>query len=44
MNEVIKKQSLPDPSVEQVEYYLAKWDALEDYHLQEDALNLLFFF
>lgn len=37
------KQSLPNPSVAQVEYYLAKWDALEDYHLQEEALNLLFF-
>jgi len=36
-------QMLPTPSVEQVEYYLAQWDALEDYHLQEDALNQLFF-
>lgn len=36
-------QMLPAPSVEQVEYYLAQWDALEDYHLQEDALNQLFF-
>ncbi|QRN86812.1 hypothetical protein JR334_00630 [Clostridia bacterium] len=36
-------QILPPPSVEQVEYYLAQWDALEDYHLQEDALNRLFF-
>jgi len=36
-------QRLPPPSVEQVECYLAQWDALEDYHLQEDALNQLFF-
>lgn len=37
------KQNLPNPSVEQVEYYLAQWDNLEDYRLQEDALNKLFF-
>jgi len=35
-------QMLPTPSVDQVEYYLAKWDALEDYHLQENALDRLF--
>jgi len=34
---------LPSPSVEQVEHYLAQWDSLEDYHLQEDALDRLFF-
>ena len=34
---------LPVPSVEQVEYYLAKWAGMEDYRLQEDALNRLFF-
>ena len=37
------KQNLPDPSVEQVEHYLESWDLLEDYHLQEDALDKLFF-
>lgn len=37
------KQHLPDPSVEQVEHYLAQWDSLEDYHLQENALDKLFF-
>ena len=37
------KQKLPDPSIEQVEHYLAKWDSLEDYHLQEDALDKMFF-
>ena len=34
---------VPNPSVDQVEIYLTKWDGLENYHLQEDALNKLFF-
>ncbi|MEC1158098.1 hypothetical protein [Cytobacillus horneckiae] len=34
---------VPNPSIEQVEFYLARWDGLENYHLQEDALNKLFF-
>lgn len=34
---------VPAPSTEQVEFYITKWDALENYHLQEDALNKLFF-
>ncbi|OPZ94497.1 MAG: hypothetical protein BWY74_00531 [Firmicutes bacterium ADurb.Bin419] len=34
---------VPDPSIEQVEFYLAKWDGFENYHLQEDALNKIFF-
>ncbi|MBU3220923.1 PD-(D/E)XK nuclease family protein [Clostridium algidicarnis] len=34
---------VPKPSIEQVEIYLTKWDGLENYHLQEDALNKLFF-
>ena len=34
---------VPKPSIEQVEFYLAKWDGLENYHLQENALNKLFF-
>ncbi len=33
---------LPTPCVEQMEYYLQKWDGLENYHLQEDALDKLF--
>lgn len=37
------KQDLPDPCVEQVEHYLAKWASLDDYHLQENALDKLFF-
>lgn len=28
---------VPVPSPEQVEFYLAKWSELENYHLQEDA-------
>lgn len=34
---------VPTPSKEQVEHYLAKWDTLESYRLQENALNALFF-
>ena len=34
---------IPYPSIEQVEFYLVRWDGLENYHLQEDALNKLFF-
>lgn len=33
---------VPSPSIEQVEFYLIKWDGLENYHLQENALNKLF--
>ena len=35
--------NIPNPSTEQVEIYLTKWVELENYHLQEDALNKLFF-
>ncbi|MCF0253643.1 MAG: hypothetical protein HUK26_04840, partial [Duodenibacillus sp.] len=34
---------VPNPSVKQVEFYLKQWDGLENYHLQEDALDKLFF-
>ena len=34
---------VPDPSIGQVEFYLEKWDGLENYRLQEEALNKLFF-
>lgn len=37
------KTNVPKPSSEQVEYYLQAWDKLENYHLQEDALDKLFF-
>ncbi len=36
------KVDVPAPSTEQVEFYLDKWDSLENYHLQENALNKLF--
>lgn len=36
-------QTLPAPSVKQVKCYLAKWASMEEYRLQEDALNRLFF-
>lgn len=34
--------NITPPSTDQVEYYLNKWDELENYHLQEDALDKLF--
>ena len=34
---------VPHPSSEQVEHYLRALDELENYHLQEDALDKLFF-
>lgn len=38
-----EKPNAPHPSSEQVEHYLRAWDELENYHLQEDALDKLFF-
>lgn len=35
--------NIPKPSVEQVKYWLAKWDELEDYVAQEDAIDKLFY-
>ena len=37
------KINIPNPSPEQVDYYLRLWNKLENYHLQEDALDKLFF-
>ena len=34
---------VPKPSKEQVNLYLNKWDNLENYSLQEDSLDKLFF-
>lgn len=34
---------VPKPSKEQVSLYLNKWDNLENYSLQEDSLDKLFF-
>ena len=36
------KIDIPTPSIEQVEYYLQAWNKLENYRLQEDALDKLF--
>lgn len=38
-----KNIEVPRPSAEQVEYYLEQWDKMENYRLQEAALNKLFF-
>lgn len=35
--------TVPAPSIDEVETYLKAWDELENYHLQEDALDKLFF-
>ena len=35
--------SVPNPTSEQVDMYLRAWEELENYHLQEDALDKLFF-
>ena len=40
---IMKNTTIPLPSSEQLEYYLCKWDTLDNYRLQEDALNKLFF-
>lgn len=37
------KMQVPDPSPSQVDHYLQAWDEMESYHLQEDALDKLFF-
>lgn len=36
------KVDIPEPSIEQVEIYLKRWENLENYRLQENALNKLF--
>lgn len=38
-----KRPNIPMPSESQVEYYLAKWQGLENYVNQEHALDRLFF-
>lgn len=35
--------SVPAPSSEKVDYYIQKWNTLENYHMQENALDKLFF-
>ena len=36
-------KDIPEPSEAQVEFYLSRWNELENYRLQEQALNKLFF-
>ena len=36
------KIDIPEPSIMQVELYLNKWHSLENYRMQEEALNKLF--
>lgn len=38
-----RRSDVPTPSKQEVEKYLAQWDALDSYHLQENALDKLFF-
>jgi len=34
---------LPTPTIDEVEKYLMSWDSMENYVLQEESLNKLFF-
>lgn len=46
MKYITKKKGsvqVPQPTVDEVGKYLKRWNALENYHLQEDALDKLFF-
>jgi len=38
----VRRDDIPYPSCEQVNFYLDKWDSLENYTAQESALNKLF--
>lgn len=37
-----RREDVPEPSKELVEHYLEKWDKLEDYSAQEEAVNRVF--
>lgn len=37
-----RKENVPEPSIELVDHYLKKWDNLEDYSSQEEAVNRVF--
>lgn len=39
----MEKNEIPKPCKKEVEKYLKKWDSLENYVLQENSLNKLFF-
>lgn len=38
-----RRADVPTPTTDEVEKYLHQWDSLESYHLQENALDKLFF-
>ena len=38
-----RREDVPEPSEEQVEYWLKSWDELEDYVAQEEAIDKLFY-
>ena len=37
-----RREDIPNPTVEEVKYWLAAWDKLEDYESQERAVNRVF--
>ena len=39
----IEYDNIPKPSIDQVKYWLNKWDELEDYVAQEEAIDKLFY-
>ena len=42
MSKDLKKRTVPFPSSSEVDFWLKKWNSLEDYTIQEDAINDLF--
>lgn len=40
---IVNKKDIPTPCVQEVEKYLKMWDSLENYVLQENSLNKLFY-
>lgn len=38
-----KREDVPSPCEEEVEYWLKQWDSLDDYVAQEDAIDKLFY-
>ena len=42
-SKIAVEDNIPKPTVEQVKYWLGKWDELEDYVAQEEAIDKLFY-
>jgi len=42
-SKIAVEDNIPKPTVEQVKYWLGKWDELEDYVAQEKAIDKLFY-